>query len=812
MQKQSGTGLVSMPRNFPLLSACLGSSALLAPSAAAAQEQPQAEIPGEIVVIAERIKGQVDAPQPPVATYNEADIAALGASSITDLLARISTQTGSGRGRGDGAPVVLVNGQRIASFREMRNYPPEAVKRVEVLPEEVALRFGFPPDARVVNLILKDDFRSRRLELTYGQPDRGGMSSQQLEASLLRIAGPSRLNLNGSAQHSSALFESERSALVSTAAAPTLAADPQPADWRSLVGASRDYQISASLTRGLGKDGLGGSLSLNASAERQEGTGWSGLNTVLLTDPASGDSALRTLADPLLRRSSTTTLAGGAGLNTFLGAWQLSATFDLTHTEGTSRIDRRADTAALVAAVAAGSLAYDGQLPGLPDAGFDKTTTNSDRIDSLVTLVGRPVDLPAGPVGLTVKAGYTWLSYDTADYRAGGTSAALLRRRLIGGLNVTLPLTGRREHVLPGLGDLALNLSADWTHVSDFGPVNSWSAGLTWSPLESLGLQASYVTQQQAPSVSELGAPQTITLDVPVYDYTRGETALVSLTSGGNPALRREQQRDWKFAANWQLPFLKNSSLLVEYFRNRSNDVTASFPLLTPDIEAAFPDRAVRDPSGRLIAIDRRPVTFAEQSSSRLRWGINLAGQLGKAPPGGSRPEGGRRGGGMMAAMMGGGPIGGRWGLGIFHTVQFANRVLIAPGGPDLDLLGGDALGTSGSPRHKIEFNANLFYNWLGLFAQGTWNGPYGIDGASNLRFGALGKVNLNLFADFGRQKKIVEKVPLLKGARMSLRIENLFDARQKVTDSAGAVPLAYQPDYLDPRGRVIAIELRKMF
>lgn len=810
-----------MPRNSAFWSACLGCSALLAPAAAMAQEQAQAEIPGEIVVIAERIKGQVDTPQPPVATYNEADIAALGASSITDLLARISPQTGSGRGRGDGAPVVLVNGQRIASFREMRNYPPEAVKRVEVLPEEVALRFGFPPDARVVNVILKDDFRSRRLELTYSQPDRGGMSSQQLEASLLRIAGPSRINLNGSAQRSSALFESERSALISTATQPTLASDPQPADWRSLVGASSDYQMSASLTRGLGKDGLGGSLSLNASAEQQEGTGWSGLNTVLLTDPASGDSALRTLAGPLLRRSATTTLAGGAGLNTFLGAWQLSATLDLTHTEGTSRVDRRADTAALVSAVAAGSLAYDGQLPGLPDAGFDKTTTNSDRIDSLVTLVGHPIDLPAGPVGLTAKAGYTWLSYDTADYRAGGTSSSLLRKRLIGGLNVALPLTSRREHVLPGLGDLTLDLSADWTHVSDFGPVNSWSAGLTWSPLESLGLQASYVTQQQAPSVTELGAPQTITFDVPVYDYTRGETALVSLTSGGNPALRREQQRDWKFSANWQLPFLKNSSLLVEYFRNRSNDVTASFPLLTPEIEAAFPGRVVRDPSGRLIAIDQRPVTFAEQSASRLRWGLNLSGQLGKAPPGGGpgfgggRPDGARRGGGrggMMAAMMGGGPIGGRWGLGIFHTVQFDNRVLIAPGGPELDLLGGDALGTSGSPRHKVEFNANLFYNWVGLFAQGTWNGPYGINGASNLRFGALGKVNLNLFADFGRQKKIVEKVPLLKGARMSLRIENLFDARQRVTDAAGAVPLAYQPDYLDPRGRVISIELRKMF
>ena len=71
-----------MSRNSAFWSACLGCSALLAPAEAMAQEQAQAEIPGEIVVIAERIKGQVDTPQPPVATYSEADIAALGASSI----------------------------------------------------------------------------------------------------------------------------------------------------------------------------------------------------------------------------------------------------------------------------------------------------------------------------------------------------------------------------------------------------------------------------------------------------------------------------------------------------------------------------------------------------------------------------------------------------------------------------------------------------------------------------------------------------------------------------------------------------------
>jgi hypothetical protein len=46
----------------------------------------------------------------------------------------------------------------------------------------------------------------------------------------------------------------------------------------------------------------------------------------------------------------------------------------------------------------------------------------------------------------------------------------------------------------------------------------------------------------------------------------------------------------------------------------------------------------------------------------------------------------------------------------------------------------------------------------------------------------------------------------------VSVRFENLFDSRQKVTDATGAVPLSYQADLLDPRGRLVELEFRKMF
>jgi outer membrane cobalamin receptor len=57
---------------------------------------------GEIVVTAERIRGSVDTDVPPVEQLNEADIASLGASSLTDLVAAVAPQANSGRGRGGG--------------------------------------------------------------------------------------------------------------------------------------------------------------------------------------------------------------------------------------------------------------------------------------------------------------------------------------------------------------------------------------------------------------------------------------------------------------------------------------------------------------------------------------------------------------------------------------------------------------------------------------------------------------------------------------------------------------------------------------
>jgi len=815
---RSITALRFVVPSLVLLLVSPAAAAQSSPEPADGNDDPIPSVNSEIVVIASRLSGQVDAPQPPVATFDEADIASYGASSLADLLSAVSPQTGSGRGRGGGHPLILVNGQRLSSFREFRNVPPEAIRRMEVLPEEVALRYGGSPNQRVINFILKPGFASKSVDMEYRLPDLGGFSENEVEASLVRFGKASRLNLNAEAKDGSALFEAERGVIQPSGSLPGLPDDSDPAAARTLIADSRELSLTGSWSRNLGKDGEAGALSFNASITRNDSLSLSGLNAVTLTAPG-GASVLRTFGDPLRRDRQSLNLAGGGAYDTRVGRWRLTATIDASHDDARTRIDRRSDASALVAQAASGTLPIDGGLPVLPPAGVDRTRSRTLSVNSLMTLAGTLIALPAGDVAATIKAGYEHSAIRSSDSRLAGNTR-LGREDRYAGINLSLPLASRRNGVLSGLGDLSLNLSAGVASLSDMGTLTDWSAGFTWSPIESLGLQASWFVDQEPPSLASLGNPQTLSFNVPVYDFRRGETVLATITEGGNPGLVRERQRDLKLSANWTLPVLRNSSLLVEYFRNRSDNVTSAFPLLSVPIEDAFPSRVLRDGSGRLVAIDRRPITLAETRGSRLRWGLNLSGPLGKPSANASQRASGtmpQPGNGGRPGMGRGGNSQGRWNISVYHTWRLTERVLVASGGPVLDLLDGDALSGGGAARHGLEIEGGTFYRGFGLRLRGGWTGPSrlkasGLPGTSDLRFGSVLDLDLRAFVNFDMQTRLVERLPLLKGARLAFSVENLFASRQKVTDAAGLVPLSYQRDYLDPRGRVFEIDFRKSF
>ncbi|MDJ0977013.1 MAG: hypothetical protein QNI87_00590 [Erythrobacter sp.] len=636
---------------------------------------------GEIVVQGTRLRGQLDVEQAPLLELGEEDIAAEGVASISDLVQQIQNQTGSARGRGGGGrPVILVNGIRPGSFRELFQYPPEALAKVEVFPEEVAQRFGFPPDRRVINLILKENYASREVEFEFEGPARGGNLTTEQEFGYLKIADGGRFNFNFTAQDVSLLSEDERDIEQTPGSTSDLATDPDQAEFRSLIPDSRSLDANVSWAKAYLESGL--SLSANANYVRADSRSLDGLNTVTLTNDLNDPDAAVTRTfgeeDPLERRTASDTISLAGSLTKPVNAFRLTSTLDTTFSESTTEIDNRLadeDIEALQEAALAGTLALDDPLPGTAENGFETAFSRNWTATNLNTVRGPLVDLPGGELLATFDIGYTWNRIESADTRTLD-DVQLTRGNIQSGANFVIPITSRRNGFADALGSFTLNAQIGFEELSDFGTLGDYNVSLNWAPFDSLDLSATYIYREVAPALQSLGNPQITNLNVPVFDFVNGETVLADVTTGGNPDLPAETQRDWKFAVNWQLPFVEGTRFTVEYIRNRSDNVTSAFPQITEEIEAAFPDRVTRDANGTLVAIDQRPVSFDETRSDRLQFRLSARGSIGGGRRGFGGPSGGpgRAQGGPPSASRppgaGGPPASARGGRGGFMAVR----------------------------------------------------------------------------------------------------------------------------------------------
>ena len=270
-------------------------AAILLPAHAYAQEDQQDD--NVIIVTGDRIVGSVQTSVQPIEELREDDINALGASSVADVLAAISPQTSSGRGRGGGMPITLLNGQRISSFRELRDLPPEAILRVQVFPEEVAVQYGFRPDQRVVNFILKDGFASASGEIETGSPEAGGYTRNEFEANFTTIGKSTRLNLNAEYERSGPLTQNERG-IISDSTDDRFDFDGDINAFRTLRPATERIEVNGTYTKLIGPQT---NLSVNANYQVLDSSSLLGLPSANLTLPGTSPFSL-TDADVTISR------------------------------------------------------------------------------------------------------------------------------------------------------------------------------------------------------------------------------------------------------------------------------------------------------------------------------------------------------------------------------------------------------------------------------------------------------------------------------------------------------------------------------
>lgn len=881
-----------------------------APPAATAEDTEGAVDLGTVNVSSARPRGSVDSDIPPDLTLSAEDIQSYGASSISELLTYLEPVTRSSRGSG-GPPVMLVNGRRISGFREIQGIPPEAIERVDILPEEVALEYGYRADQRVVNFVLKNNFRSVTAEVEGRVPTAGGRTVTELDTNLLRISGGRRWSLDLEHERATPLFESERdlsrepgstpfdlignvtsidyspgclTAIPATCAAidpalgtaitpvPSEIANPTLADFIAAGGAPRTGDLGAyrtlmsatesSTARGAIKTDLNSetSVTISASLKDERSRSFNGLPGVALTLPDGNpfspfaDDVLvyRYLDDAAALRRQTDTLTSEVGvlLDGFLGEdWRWTFNGEFTRNETDTVTGRGYDEASFQTRLDAGDAAAN-PFGALTPADFtpvanDTARSVSQRLDTEFVLTGDLWELPAGGVSTTFKVGADSLSLDSTSTRGGVTTGRKQSRDRISGLtSMSFPIASRRSEVLPMLGDLSVSVNAGFEDLSDFGGLSILGATVNWSPIEKLSFLASYTDEEGSPSISQLNNPLIATPNVPVFDFRTGDTVQITRIDGGNPALDAETRRIWKAGVTLQPLTDEDLRISSTWTRTAIDDSINSFPTITSELEAALPGRFTRDAAGNLISIDARPLNFARAEREDIRTGFNFSKAfgtptpqpeggaarrpggpviMGGPPPGGGGGGGARRGGGGDGPQirMGGGGRGGgmqpgqgRYMISIYHTYRLQDQILIADGIPVLDLLDGAATsGRGGSPRHELQGQVGVFKDGMGAFLRANWTDSTRIDGGTgpDLNFSGRTTVNLNLFVDLGARTSWVERYSWLKGARLQLGINNLFDSRTEVTSSAGDTPLNYQPDYLDPEGRTIGLSLRKI-
>ncbi|HEY4071319.1 MAG TPA: TonB-dependent receptor [Sphingomicrobium sp.] len=805
------------------------------PDATAAQQdttaaQPVDEDYGDedaIVIQGTRARGSVIGDIPPQNILDSRDVRATGATSIDDLLDALAPQIGSAQGRGGERPILLLNGQRISSFREMRDIPTEAIERVEILPEEVALKYGYRADQKVVNIVLRQRFRSTTAQLGGTVATEGGYAGGNADLTQFRVERAGRTTLNAHVEGNGMLTEDERD-IIFNETPPDGATTSDELAARSLLPTKRDLRAGGVFNRTVFGDASG---TLNAEVEHTDGRALIGL----------GDTLLEALA----RNTSTDTAHAGLTLNGTKSDWHwtLTSNGDLAHNVTSTERDDH-------------------------DTANDRARENTASGDLKATANGNLFSLPAGNASTTITVGGSTVHLDTQHSIAGLTNSnSLGRTEGEAAINLDLPIS-RRNKDFSALGNLTLNGNAEVDQLSDFGTLTMFGAGANWSPVDRLNFVTSWTREDGPPTINQLGDPVLVTPGTRIFDFTTGETVLATAITGGNPDLQADRRNVTKFGANWQ-PF-ENTDLRLraEYVHQTIARPITSLNV-TPTIEAAFPERFVRDDTGQLISADLRPVNFESSRRDTLRIGFDfskplkshqpsqavrdqLRAQFGgrsrdrangsaeqaAAPPAGPPPEGaappaqsqaapppapssgdqgggGRGFGGRGGGRFFGGGNRGRLTFSLTDTITFVDEVKVREGFPTIDYLHGDAAGQSGgTPRHQVEAQAGYFNNGLGARLAGNLRSGTDVDTLTgdNLHFSPLATFDLRLFANPGDMPEVAVNHPWLRGTQVQFRMDNIFNSKPKVHDAAGNVPLNYQPDLLDPLGRTIMISFRKLF
>jgi len=707
------------------------------------------EPPPEIIVTTPR--GSASGGIEPLLELSPSELDSYGADSLSDLVDALRPLTRSSRS--DQKAVVLINGH-LAGQTEFDNLPREAIERVEVLPESVALQYGFSENQRVLNFVLREHYSAVPIRATESGATEGGGQAIATDASLVRLNDEARITLLASYKDNALLRDSDRGI------------DVPDSSYYTLLPDTTDTKVAATVSRSI----LGVSSSFEASYDV---TSTRSLQGLAETSSVTGGEIEQPLDESSAVRTSRVAMQLTGQIHDFV--W--GSTVYYMHVASRSTSDLGVDSA--------------------NDLLIDRTESAFNIGNLQLSLSGPAASLPAGPVIANFKFGLQYQGFDTRDAEPGAalTASNLTRTVRSANVNASVPIAKRDRGILPALGELSGTFSASLDSVSDFGNLFSSSVGLDWHPIKKLHLDAIYTDHRTAPTVQQLQAPPIYTTNVETFDYITQESVYLTEITGGNDALSLTDSRQGSFGVSVG-PFAGKTEFLAHYEESRISNAIGALPPTNAAVESAFPDRFVRDADGTLIEIDDRWVNLEREQVDDVKWGVNVWIPVGESQ--------------AMA-------MANRIELSLFDTWYLRDVTLIRPGIPELNLLDGAPSDvTGGQPRHKIEFHTLYHRDGVGVLLAVAWRSPTVVGSGDPaapdpIYFSSLGTADLRVFLDLGHLPWM-RGASWAQGARASLAVTNLFDRRQTVRDADGATPTAFDPGFLDPLGRVLALSIRKVF
>jgi iron complex outermembrane receptor protein len=222
------------------------------------------------------------------------------------------------------------------------------------------------------------------------------------------------------------------------------------------------------------------------------------------------------------------------------------------------------------------------------------TSVTIDQRTSLgaVRLSGPLIDLPGGPLKIAAGGEIRRETFEQAGF-VGATPVPEDLTRDIKSVygEVFVPIVGA-ANAMPFVRSLSLSLSGRYDEYSDFGSTSNPKVGLGWSPLDGLGLRASYGQSFRAPGMRQVGATvgayylDAASSAVGANDPTRGAAQVATVyLLGGNKTLQPEEATTWSFGADWNPAFAPNLRTSLTYYNIEYTNVIG-----TPSVAAVFTD------------------------------------------------------------------------------------------------------------------------------------------------------------------------------------------------------------------------------